>query len=72
MSWKDVDFSGSDFTGFSNSIGYSLIRCNFNDTIWTQADLWQVCIVDEHSNVNFEDADFCDVKFMSYSEYLGY
>ena len=72
MSWKDVYSSGSDFTEFSNSIGYSLISCNFNDTICTQADLWQVFIVDEHFNVNFKDGDFCDVKFMSDSKYLGY
>lgn len=73
VTWKDIDFTGSDFTGINNIVGCAFIRCNFNDTIWSQADLWQACFVDcTSTNANFDDALFSEVHFMSESQFFGY
>ena len=76
VSWEDVDFSGSDFTGFRNYTGCAFIRCNFNDTIWTGADLWQVGFVEcTFNNADFGDPELleasCELHFMSEREYFG-
>ena len=76
VSWEDVDSSGSDFTGFRNGVGCAFIRCNFNDTIWTGAHLWQVGFVEcTFNNADFGDPDFrdvsCELHFMSERQYFG-
>ena len=76
VSWEDIDFSDSDFTGFRNGVGCAFIRCNFNDTIWNGADLWQVGFVDcTFKNANLGDPDFleasCELHFMSEREFFG-
>lgn len=71
--WEDIDFSGSDFTGINNGVGCAFIRCNFNDTIWSQANLWQAGFVGGTStNAKFDDALFSEVHFMSESKFFGY
>lgn len=71
--WEDIDFSGSDFTGINNIVGCAFMRCNFNDTIWSQANLWQACFVScILTSANFDDALFSEVHFMSESEFFGY
>lgn len=71
--WEDIDFSGSDFTGINNIVGCAFIRCNFNDTIWSKADLWQACFVDcTFTNANFDDAEFSEVNFFTESQFFGY
>lgn len=73
VTWEDIDFSGSDFTGINNAVGCAFIRCNFNDTIWNQAELWQASFVGGTStNANFDDAEFSEVHFTSESSFFGY
>lgn len=59
LSWEDVDFTGSDFTGINNEVGCIFTRCNFSDTIWDNADLWQ----SGFEKCNLRGADFSDAIF---------
>ncbi|GAA6615215.1 pentapeptide repeat-containing protein [Scytonema sp. NUACC26] len=52
--WQEADFSGSNFTGINNESSCVFVRCNFSNTIWEQADLWQS---------TFEDCDLTDANF---------
>jgi uncharacterized protein YjbI with pentapeptide repeats len=73
VTWEDIDFSGSDFTGINNVVGCAFIRCNFNDTIWSKANLWQACFVDSTlTTANFDDAKFSEVNFFTESQFFGY
>lgn len=53
-SWQEADFSGSDFTGINNGVECVFVRCNFSNTNWDKADLWQS---------TFEDCDLTDANF---------
>lgn len=62
--WENVDFSGSDMTGINNSDSYVFIRCNFSNTIWDQADLFQSTFEDcDMTGANFDNASFAEVRF---------
>lgn len=64
LSWEDVDFTGSDFTGINNEVGCIFTRCNFSDTIWSEADLWQSTFKDCNTwSANFYEACFSEVHF---------
>lgn len=61
-SWQEADFSGSDFTGINNESSCYFMRCNFSDTIWDQADLWQSSFVDcDLTGANFDNASLVEV-----------
>ncbi|WP_442935868.1 pentapeptide repeat-containing protein [Nostoc sp.] len=71
--WQEANFSGSDFTGINNESSCVFVRCNFSNTIWDQADLWQSSFVDcTSTNANFDDAKFSEVRFTSESSFFGY
>ena len=61
-SWQEADFSGSDFTGINNVVECVFVRCNFSNTIWDQADLWQSTFEDcDLTGADFDNADFSEV-----------
>lgn len=71
--WEDIDFTGSDFTGINNVVGCAFIDCNFSNTVWNQADLWQSQFVDcEVDSAEFGETKFCEVRFMTKREFFGY
>lgn len=60
--WEDTDFSGSDFTGINNGVEYVFVRCNFSNTIWDQADLWQSTFEDCNlTGADFKNASLAEV-----------
>jgi uncharacterized protein YjbI with pentapeptide repeats len=61
--WQEADFSGSDFTGINNESSCVFVRCNFSNTIWDQADLWQSTFEDCNlTDADFDNADFSEVN----------
>ncbi|PNW56788.1 UNVERIFIED_CONTAM: hypothetical protein BEN50_07785 [Euhalothece sp. KZN 001] len=61
-SWQDADFSGSDFTGINNGVECYFVRCNFSNTVWDQADLWQSTFKDcDLRGADFDKACFTEV-----------
>lgn len=61
-SWQETDFSGSDFTGINNESSCVFVRCNFSNTIWDQADLWQSTFENcDLTGADFDNADFSEV-----------
>jgi uncharacterized protein YjbI with pentapeptide repeats len=61
-SWENADFSGSDFTGINNIVECVFVRCNFSNTIWDQADLWQSTFQDcDLTGANFKNASLVEV-----------
>lgn len=71
--WEDIDFTGSDFTGINNVVGCAFIDCNFSNTVWNQADLWQSKFVDcEVDSAEFGETKFCEVRFMTKREFFRY
>ena len=70
--WEDIDFTGSDFSGINNLVGCDFIRCNFSNTIWTKAELWQSRFIGcEDATADFSDADFCEVEFFTEKRFFG-
>ncbi|MEM1392333.1 MAG: pentapeptide repeat-containing protein [Cyanobacteria bacterium P01_A01_bin.80] len=70
--WEDIDFTGSDFTGIHDAVGCDFIRCNFSNTIWTKAELWQSRFIGcEDATADFSDADFCEVEFFTEKRFFG-
>ena len=64
LSWEDIDFTGSDFTGINNAVGCVFTRCDFSETIWSEADLWQSTFKDCTTwSANFYEARFSEVHF---------
>lgn len=62
-SWENADFSGSDFTGINNTVKCFFVRCNFSNTIWDQADLWQSTFKDcDLTGANFDNASLAEVR----------
>lgn len=60
--WKETDFSGCDFTGINNESSCVFVRCNFSNTIWDKADLWQSTFEDCNlTDAKFDNAEFCEV-----------
>ncbi len=60
--WRNVDFTGSDFSGINNGVECVFGRCNFSNTIWNQADLFQSTFEDcDLTGADFEKADFSEV-----------
>ncbi|MEJ6482511.1 pentapeptide repeat-containing protein [Nostoc punctiforme UO1] len=61
--WQEADFSGSYFTGINNESSCVFVRCNFSNTIWDQADLWQSTFEDCNlTGADFDNADFSEVN----------
>jgi uncharacterized protein YjbI with pentapeptide repeats len=61
-SWQEADFTGSDFTGINNESSCVFVRCNFSNTIWDQADLWQSTFEDcDLTGANFDNASLVEV-----------
>lgn len=56
---KNVDFSGSDLTGFISPQGCVFRNCQFKNTIWSQANLWNT----KFESCDISGADFADAKF---------
>ncbi|WP_442949726.1 pentapeptide repeat-containing protein [Nostoc sp.] len=47
----------------NNGVECVFVRCNFSNTIWDQADLWQSTFKDCNlTGVNFDNADFSEVN----------
>lgn len=64
--WENVDLSSSDMTGINNVDSCVFVRCNFNDTIWSQANLFQSTFEDcEMVSANFDNATLTEVRFTS-------
>ena len=62
-SWENADFSGSDFTGINFNEKCFFVRCNFSNTIWDQADLWQSTFKDcDLTDANFDNASLAEVR----------
>lgn len=62
--WEDIDFSCSDFTRINNGDASYFVRCNFSNTIWEQADLFQSTFEDCNlTGTNFDDASLAEVRF---------
>ena len=60
--WKEADFSGSDMTGINIVSGCVFTRCNFSNTIWEQADLFQTTFEDcDLAGANFDNATLAEV-----------
>lgn len=60
--WHEADFSSSDFTGINNGVECVFVRCNFSNTNWYQADLWQSTFEDcDLTNANFDNASLAEV-----------
>jgi uncharacterized protein YjbI with pentapeptide repeats len=60
--WQEGDFSGSDFTGINNGVECVFARCNFSNTNWERADLWQSTFEDcDLSGANFDNASLAEV-----------
>ena len=77
---ENVDFSGSDLTGFISPQGCVLRNCQFRNTIWGQADLWNTKFEScDIRGANFGDAKFEGVEFIdctydgntNWSDYRG-
>lgn len=63
-SWQNADFSGSDFTGINNVVECVFTRCNFSNTIWNEADLFQSTFEDcDLAGANFDNATLAEVDF---------
>ena len=63
-SWTNVDFTGSDFTGINNGVECVFTRCNFSDTIWDEAELWQSTFKDCITlRAKFSKARLAEVDF---------
>ncbi|BBD70957.1 pentapeptide repeat family protein [Nostoc commune NIES-4072] len=72
--WEDIDFSGSDFTGVKGITGSTFINCNFRDTIWDGANLWQPAFVEctfPHFD-SFKNVRVPEIHFLTKSQYFGY
>ena len=62
-SWKEADFSGADMTGVNNVDSCVFVRCNFSDTIWDRANLFQSTFEDCNlTDADFDNADFSEVN----------
>ena len=62
--WKEADFSGSDMTGINIESSCVFTRCNFSNTIWNQADLFQSTFEDcDLAGANFDNATLAEVDF---------
>ncbi len=60
--WENVDLSGSDMTGINNICTCIFVRCNFSNTIWDQADLFQSTFKDcDLLGANFDNTKFSEV-----------
>lgn len=60
--WQEADFSGSNFTGINNGSSCYFVRCNFSNTIWDEADLWQSTFEDcDLTGANFDNASLAEV-----------
>ncbi|MDM9580574.1 pentapeptide repeat-containing protein [Nostoc sp. GT001] len=71
--WEDIDFTCSDFTGVQDITGSTFINCNFSDTIWNGANLWQPGFV-QCTGVSFDDfrnARVPEIKFLTKFEFFG-
>ncbi|MGM3306537.1 pentapeptide repeat-containing protein [Anabaena sp. WFMT] len=61
-SWENADFSGSDFTGINNGVECYIVRCNFSNTNWERANLWQSTFKDcNMTTANFDNASLAEV-----------
>ncbi|MUG91767.1 hypothetical protein F7734_04445 [Scytonema sp. UIC 10036] len=74
IKWEDVYLTGSDFTGMNNIVGCTFINCDFSNTTWSKANLWQTSFVECISPDfdSFKDAQFSEIQFFSKSQYFGY
>ena len=62
--WKQADFSGSDMTGINIESSCLFTRCNFSNTIWDEADLFQSTFEDCNlAGANFDNASLAEVRF---------
>lgn len=71
--WEDIDFSGSDFTGIKGITGSTFINCNFRDTIWDGANLWQACFVEcaRPDFGSFKNVRVPGINFLTKFDYFG-
>jgi uncharacterized protein YjbI with pentapeptide repeats len=72
--WEDIDFTGSDFTGVKGMTGSTFINCNFRDTIWDGANLWQPYFVECTNRPNFrsfKNVRVPEIKFLTKFDYFG-
>jgi len=60
--WENVDLSDSDMTGINNIDSCLFIRCNFKNTIWNQANLFQSTFEDcDLTGADFDNASLAEV-----------
>lgn len=60
--WENVDLSSSDMTGINNISTCIFVRCNFRNTIWNQADLFQSTFQDcDLVGANLDNTHFSEV-----------
>lgn len=62
--WEGADLSGSDMTGINNTDSCVFVRCNFSNTIWSLANLFQSTFEDCNlTGANFDNASLAEVRF---------